>query len=131
MNERIGREDLRLNYQSNDRTIWEWAKDLLILTLGALPLLTIFLGGVQTLPQTLATVSSKNNVTMDRNSANLTDILGTYENCSTWVGIAPEEGSENGTEIGCLQRILETQQAVVATTYDKVIPDEASYPQGT
>jgi hypothetical protein len=36
-------------------------------------------------------------------------------NCSTWIGIAPEEGSENSTDIVCLNKVLERCQPFNAT----------------
>lgn len=62
--------------------------------------------GVLTLPLTSATFPT-NNVTMDRNSVNLSGIQEHNESCSTWVGIALEEESENDTDISCLQKVLE------------------------
>ena len=80
------------------------SKDFLIFTLGSIALLAILIG-VLALPHTWAKLS--NNVTMDRNSA---DFQARNETCSTWVGIPLEEGSENNTDIPCLQKLLEKCQ---------------------
>lgn len=84
------------------------SREFLIFCLGVLALLATLLG-VSTLPLTSATFSS-NNVTRDTNSANLSGFKDRNETCSTWVGIAPEEGSENDTDISCLEKVLEKCQ---------------------
>ena len=75
-----------------------------IFCLGVLVLLGALME-VLTLPLISATFPT-NNVTMDRNSANLSGIQERNETCSTWIGIALEEGSENDTDISCLQKVL-------------------------
>jgi hypothetical protein len=61
---------------------------------------------VLTLPLTSATFSS-NASPADGTSANLSNFQNNNETCSTWVEIAIEGGSENNTDILCLQKVLE------------------------
>jgi hypothetical protein len=84
------------------------SRDFMIFAIGALLLLSIVTGDI-----TLVEFSSalpSNNMTLDRNSGNLSEFQESNETCSTWIGIAPEESSENNTDIPCLQRVLEKCQ---------------------
>lgn len=56
----------------------------------------------------LALATSSGNDTSNATSAS--ELQNNKETCSTWVGIAPEEGSENNTEIPCLQKVLDKCQ---------------------
>ena len=57
---------------------------------------------VITFPLTPATMSSS-NTTKYVNSTNGSDRQNNIETCSTFVGVAPEGGSENNTDVPCMQ----------------------------
>ena len=69
-------------------------------------IVTIF---VLTFPLTPGTMSSS-NTTKYVNSTNASDHLKYIETCSTFVGVAPEGGSENNTDIPCMQKVLDKCQ---------------------
>lgn len=64
---------------------------------------------VITFPLTSATMSSR-NTTKYLNSTNASDHQNNIETCSTFVGVAPEAGSENNTDIPCMQKVLDKCQ---------------------
>jgi hypothetical protein len=55
-----------------------------------------------------STAFASNNVTIQ--TANLSGFQDPSRTCSTWVGIAPEEGSGNNTDISCIEKIFEKCQ---------------------
>jgi hypothetical protein len=56
---------------------------------------------------------ASNNVT--NQTANFSGLQNRSETCSTWIGIALEEGSENNPDIRCLERVLERCRPFEAT----------------
>ena len=64
---------------------------------------------VSTFPLSLATMSSS-NTTKYVNSTNSSAHQNYIETCSTFVGISPEDGSENNTDIPCIQKVLDECQ---------------------
>ena len=55
-------------------------------------------------------IMSSSNTTKYVNSTNTSDHQKYIETCSTFVGVAPEGGSENNTDIPCLQKVLDKCQ---------------------
>ena len=82
--------------------------EFLILCLVA-SVLTVTLWVVLALPLALATTSST-NTTNYVNSTNASVLRNDNETCSTFVGVAPEGGSENNTDIACMQKFLDKCQ---------------------
>ena len=64
---------------------------------------------VSTFPLSLATMSSS-NTTKYVNSTNASAHENYIETCSTFVGISSEDGSENNTDIPCIQKVLDECQ---------------------
>ena len=50
---------------------------------------------------------SSSNTTKYVNSTNGSDRQNNIETCSTFVGVAPEGGSENNTDVPCMQKVLD------------------------
>jgi hypothetical protein len=55
-------------------------------------------------------IMSSSNTTKYVNSTNASDRQKYAEACSTFVGIAPESGSDNNTDIQCIQKVLDKCQ---------------------
>src|SRR4029079_16176552 len=55
-------------------------------------------------------IMSSSNTTKYVNSTNVSDRQKYAESCSTFVGVAPEGGSENNTDIACLQKVFDKCQ---------------------
>ena len=52
-------------------------------------------------------IMSTSNTTKYVNSTNASDHQKYIEACSTFVGVSPEGGSENNTDIPCMQKVLD------------------------
>jgi hypothetical protein len=55
-------------------------------------------------------IMSSSNTTKYVNSTNVSDRQEYTEACSTFVGVAPEGGSDNNTDIQCIQKVLDKCQ---------------------